>query len=313
MAASASNSVQGRLLSEHVFPAQADECNYFLAKSRCIIDMGSSFLVVPEGSELEPYQRRVFRLEVVGKRETLQFADDSCLSEEDCCGILQSILDELPHCDIVGTNFPYFARQELLAGQYKNRPCVAFYGDDGAPPLFVGVFLGTPKDKYQDSKFVIVLKSPGEILPEGTGDAVVDCSKIASFPEVYNLPDDEYKHEQLTWKPYRINKEKPLTFSNQLRPTNPGALRQVIVDKLLDLLRTNPHLDYVDLTIQCDIGTFVEGRKLDDDGEWCNFRKIYEGPPGYSPLPSQQSLVAPELEQPATPKQPPTTPRAITP
>ena len=57
------------------------------------------------------------------------------------------------------------------------------------------------------------------------------------------------------------------------------------------MLLGNTHLDYVDTTIQYDIGTEVRGRKLDSVGEWCNYRKIYKGPPGYIPLTSEQSLV----------------------
>ena len=222
MTMSAPFGVQGRLFSEQLFPAQMDECNFFMAKSRCLIDMGNSFLVVPEGDNLSPYQKRMFRLEC--KREDLQLKGDSSLSKEDCVDLLRSMLDELPRCDIVRTDFPYFDRQETLIGQYKDRPCFALFGDDGMPPLFVGAFLGALKEKDQNSEFVVVLKAPGHLLPEGVEDSWLDCSKIASFPDFYNLPGDRWRDKKATYEPWPVDQD------SQLRTTNPDALRQVVVD-----------------------------------------------------------------------------------
>lgn len=48
--------------------------------------------------------------------------------------------------------------------------------------------LVTPKEKSppEENKFAVVLKSPEHLLPEGLEDSFVDCSKIASFPEVHD-------------------------------------------------------------------------------------------------------------------------------
>ena len=282
-------SFQGRLFSDHLFPAQAEQGQYFLARSRCLIDMGNSFLALPEGDNLSPYQKRMFRLEC--KREDVQLKDGSHLSKDDCRILLQGMFDELPSCEIVRTDFPYFDRHEIMASVRKDRPCLAFFADDGSPPLFISAFLGTYKEKYETNKFVICLKAPGDILPANAGDSWLDCSRIASFPLFYDLPNVRFKHGQCVWEDWKIgDKTLPKTPANHLRPTDSDALRQVVIDKLIDMLMTDPHLDYVDTAIQYDFGTMVEGRQRNSDGEWCDYSKLYEGPPGYIPLTGEQSV-----------------------
>ena len=269
---SSPSSVQGRLISGQLFPAQCEEGNYFLAKSRCLIDLGNSFLVIPEGDNLSPYQRRIFRLQF--KREDLRLTGESNLSKAECADLLRSMLDDLPRCDIVRVDFPFWDRQEILDGLYKDRPCIALFGDDGVPPLFFAAYLETFKEKFENEKFVVCLKGSEHFLPEGAGDSYLDYSKIASFPEIYDLPNNRFKHGLATYAPWPVGED-------HLRPVNPTALRQFVVDKLFEMLQSNPHLDYVDTTIQYDIGSEVEGRKLDKFGEWCGYRKMYKGPAEY--------------------------------
>jgi hypothetical protein len=128
----------------------------------------------------------------------------------------------------------------------------------------------------------LLLKSPETILPAGAPDSIIDCSKLCRFPDKFDCPDLPWMDGECTWRRFAIDSKKSgKSLSNQLRPAHSEILRKQVVDELIKLLVENPYMSYVDNTLQHDIGTLVQGHKLRDDGEWCNFTVVYEGPPGY--------------------------------
>lgn len=269
-------SFQGRLFKARMFPAPTEECIQFSSQSRCLIDMGSSvFIVVLVGEGL--LQRGLFRLEV--ERGDVEFADDSRMSKEECLECLEEKLASLPNCDIVGVNFPFFHPAEVQKGLSKDRPCVALYGGNNTPPIYIAVFMGAPRS--HPTEFELALSAPDTLLPASASNAIVDCSKICTLPEAYNRPQKRLLHGKPTWEAWLNDPRASYHPSNFLRPTDPAALRNQVVQKLITMARDSPHSDYVDLTLQYDIGTVVEGRTL-HKGEWCECREHYTGPPGYS-------------------------------
>ncbi|CAB9528299.1 expressed unknown protein [Seminavis robusta] len=299
-----------------MFPARADASVCFNAEARCLIDMGNVFIVMPQGDNLQPYQRSIFRLEV--QRQNVELADDSRLSKDACLALLKAKFDQLPYCDIFGVNFPFFAQGEVGEGQNKHRPCVALYGDDDQVPMYIGVYTGAPTDVMaaaKDNQFCLLLKPSTDVLPPtASNQMVVDCAKVCSFPNLYNLPDD-YLNGMPTWKKYLSDPSKhESVLSNHLRPANPQSLRNEIIKKMIAILIANPIFDYRDRTLELDIGTMVKGRKL-REGEWRNFKKVYEGPPklsaaGLPPAPEKKELsLETELSPTPTKKGLPRTPQ----
>lgn len=284
--------LQGRLFDEQLFPSPTDEKSpFFKAKSRCLIQMNDGcFLVFTEGENLKPHQRSLHRLEV--PESQIAFADNSHLSTDECKKQLEQFFGTLPHCSVVGVEFPFFAREEVLEGFRKTRPCVALYGQPGTPPLYLGAFMGAPRNNHKPSKFEILLRPREDLLPPTAPETVVDCTKLCSFPEFYDCPGDPFFNGNPTYTDWyvvpneRAKKNvlaasnvvpKVCTTNNTLKPSNPQKLRKAIVDKLLNLLVHSPHMDYVDTTLKYDIGEMVTFTKV-KDGEVCKGKRIYAAP-----------------------------------
>ena len=279
---SSSASFQGRLFAERLFPCPTEESRNFSCKSRCLIDMNNNFIVIPQGDNLQPFQRVPFRLE--GLRSEMEFADngESALSKEECKNILEAHLASLPYCEIVKVRFPYFAQGEIQQTKVKFRPCLALYREGDVPPLYIGVYMGAPRDG-PTGKFELLLQPTIDLQPAHSSSTIVDCSKLCGFPDAYNRPDTFFDGMP-TWKPFLLDPNGSKTaLSNRLRGS-PEALRNNVVSKLIDLLVHNPHMDYVDTTIKYDIGTIAEYEMQDDDGEWCEYEEVYKGPPKQRPV-----------------------------
>jgi len=163
-----------------MFPAQAEARAFFNSESRCLIDMGNVFIVMPpQGDNLQPYQRFVFRLEV--QRQNVEFPNDSRLSKDACLALLKAKFNQLPYCDIVGVNFPFFGQGEVGEGQNKYRPCVALYGDDDEVPMYIGVHMGAPTDAMaaaKDNQFCLLLKPSTDVLPPTASIQMVQLTAL---------------------------------------------------------------------------------------------------------------------------------------
>jgi len=302
-----SSLLQGRLFSAQLFPSPTEQEPCFSCKSRCLIDLNNVFIVAPEpeGDDVQPFQRALFRLEK--PRQEVTFADSTCLSKDACKTLLEDRLSALTSCDIVGVDFPFFAQGEVASGHFKYRPCVALYGESGAPALYLAVYVGAFRAGSSSLRdFELYLKAPGDLHPPSAPDHLVDCSKICGFPNTYGS-SESILYGEPTWKSFRVDpKGSKHGLSNRLSATNSAALRDAVVSKLIQLLVDNPMMiDYVDTTIEYDIGTWVEYRVKDDDGGWRRARVRYQGPPGYThPLVEDSSTTAttPKSKPPPSPK-----------
>ena len=234
--------------------------------------MNNVFIVAPEGNDArKPYQCTLYRLEV--RRQDVIFADDSKLSKDACLVVLQEKLDVLTCCEVVGVEFPFFAKEEIEQGERNYRPCIALYGGPVCvPALYLAMFMGTPR--FQTGDFEIHLTAPDALQPMSTRNAIVDCSKLCSFPETYTRPDTRL-YGQPTWDYFYAD---PIgtrsSLSNRLRATNAQHLREKNVSKLVELLLGDPHFDYVDTTLQYDIGSMVQCAKQREDGNWIEYNKV---------------------------------------
>jgi len=246
--------------------------------------LNNAFIVAPEpeGDNVQPFQCTLFRLEK--PRDEVTFADSTCLSKDDCKNILEDRLIALTSCDIVGVEFPFFDQSEIKQGTFKYRPFVALFGESGVSALYLAVYMGAFRDNSNSLHDVelYLLKAPGDLQPPSAPDSLVDCSKICGFPNSYNRLDSRL-HGEATWQRFRVDLNgSKHALSNRLSASNSVALREAVVAELVQLLVDDPIIDYVDTTLEYDIGTMIEYREKDDNGEWCQFRVRYEGPVQYS-------------------------------
>jgi hypothetical protein len=270
-------SFQGSMFMDQKFPSPTQRQSYFSAKCICLIDMGHAFIVVPQGDDLKPFQRSLFRLERV-RSEIMLVKDVPPLTKAECKVFLESILDALKCCNVVSTQTPFFHPKEVQKGLGKFRPCIELYGENAnTPPLYIPMYLGDPKLQILEGDSTVFLQTLSDLMPCHAPDALIDCSKVFSFPEEFDKPGTWF-HRMPTWKHWLADAEGEDTPSNHVRLANPLALRQQIVDKLVSLLVGNPHMGYVDRTIQLDLNTYVDGW-IEKNGEFCNFSVVYGGPP----------------------------------
>lgn len=267
-------SFQGRRFAAQEFPSPADRLPRFSSCSRCLIDLGKTFTVLTEGSGPDgpPHHRMLFRLETVN-RNKIKFEDDTQLSKDECAALLEGQLEALTECDIVKVRFPFYNQSQLH--MYKFRPCIALYGTSG-PPIYLAIYNGKPEQKDL-RKWELALCAPEDISPDSAPMSVVDVTKMCGLPEKYDDPEQEH-HEMSTYGPWYLQSGKK---HHPVAASEPNALRGKVVAQLMQLLQDNPVLDYVDTTIEQDIGTLVNCKVL-VDGEWCYSREVYNGPPGMS-------------------------------
>jgi hypothetical protein len=287
-------SFQGRVFKQQAFPSPTSSSSdfSFAADCRCLIDFGPTtnvFLVVSVGQGLKPYQRSLFRLEC-NRHEIVVDDHVVALSKQQCRQMLRDMLEQLSECTIVGTHFPFIHKTEVLGGKTKPRPCVALHAPNSHHPgLLVAIYLTTQvRDVGNDLSPLIQVTAGSDLLPESAENYIIDCSKMYSLPEKYDLeiyPEDGTK----TWWKWPVERFSK-SPGNILRLTDPGYLRGTIISKLEHLIENDPHLGYTDETIQYDIGTIVQHYSM-EDGELCRIRTVYEGPPGYQPAPAAAPFV----------------------
>ena len=265
-------SLQGRRFSEQTFPSPAHTPGHFKSRSRCLIDLGNSFVVLTEGGtngnggdECPPFQRMLFRLEV--KREEIVFEDESCITQGERGELLQSLLANLVNCQIVGVDFPFFDDGNLTA--YKTRPCVALYSGE-APPLFLAVYSEAPRIDSED--WVFNLSAPTDIGPSYAPDAMVDISKLCGFPRHVNYPSKRRLHHNKSSFDWLADPEND---QSRLFAAKPHNLRERIVEGLLNLCNNNPDIsNYFDSTIELDGGTQIF-RQCFIDGKECIRAEVF--------------------------------------
>ncbi|KAL3893602.1 MAG: hypothetical protein SGARI_008066 [Bacillariaceae sp.] len=139
--------------------------------------------------------------------------------------------------------------------------------------------LGKKNERYH-----LHLKGGDELCPNTAGDSLVDVTKMCSVAEVHdcqlNCPN---KHDEQTLKPFQFTDGDGAWHT--LKPVEGTAesIRSDIIAKVTNLIRTNPLDDYVDLTLELDIGrTVVQRFKWDEEeDEIVTYYTTYEAPAGW--------------------------------
>jgi hypothetical protein len=263
-------SLHGRRFAPQNFPSPFNTPGYFSSSSICLIDLDIAFIVLTQGNP-EPHQNGLFRLQV--DRSQITFADQTSLGKDECQQLLEELLEKFTACDIVGVDFPFFGPGELNLVKY--RPCVVLYGD-GVGPLYLAVYVGTPKEKHKNKRdWEIRLSAPEDIAPDFAALNILDVSKLCCLPEVANFPGLSV-HGRQTWDRFFVNEGQQRSALAQVHPSN---LRQTVISTLVIMLQNNPYISsYFDSTIEYDEGSWVQCRKL-VDGEWCTMRIQYKKVP----------------------------------
>ncbi|KAL3913293.1 MAG: hypothetical protein SGARI_000727, partial [Bacillariaceae sp.] len=119
------------------------------------------------------------------------------------------------------------------------------------------------------------------------------CS-VAKFHDCQlNFPS---KHEELTLKPFKFTDRAGVWQTLKPKEGKAESIRSHIVAKVANLIRTNPLDDYVDLTLQLDIGRTVVQRFKWEEGEdeISTYYTKYEAPAGWeAPADWEAALAAP--------------------
>lgn len=261
--------MQGRRLEAHAFPSPAFEPLVFFSRSRCLIDLGQTLVVLTEGTdETKPelaYQRTLYRLELQGSitRHDVAFVDESCLSKKECEQALLAEVAKYPDCQIVGVEFPKFDEPNMTKGQVIYRPSLALYGGDQGPALYIAIFMGKPRASEAASyDWEVHLKAKEDLGPETAALSIMDVSKLCGMPPKYNLPGAK-DHGKDTWEFFNI---VPHDSRSVLFALNPTALREKAIGTLVSMLRAYP-LTYVDTTQELDFGLWMTSRERLGD-EW---------------------------------------------
>merc|ERR1712157_609542 len=115
-------------------------------------------------------------------------------------------MSNLTECQIVGVDFPFFDNLTKV----KYRPCVALYGE-GAPPLFLSAFVGTPRHAYV-RLWEIILGAPQDLCPKTAPDQLVDVSKLCTMPSHYNIPGARDNGKE-TWDYFKLPENNRLILA----------------------------------------------------------------------------------------------------
>ena len=213
-------------------------------------------------------QRSLYRLEPGGDRP-ITFADTTKKSKAECETILKKELEAFPYCQIVGVEFPFF--DEGNKDSTKYRPCVALYGEEEGPALFLSIYMGAPRSTEGSAhpwELFLEGGDDGDLYPATAPTSIVDVSKMCAFPTIYDREGTK-EHGKPTWNDFYIKSEK---IQSLLASTQPKVLRETIIETLIDMMRKN-RLSYVDTTRKFDEGSLCK-KIVFIDGEYCT--KLHE-------------------------------------
>jgi hypothetical protein len=257
-------SIQGRLLTEHSFPSPACSEKTFRSRSTCLIDLGSTLIVLTEGSEggaSPDHEKGLFRLEV--DRNAVAFAADETQKKgkEECEEILDRALAPYQECQIHGVKFPFFGPGELTI--VKSRPCLCLYSNDvNVPSIYLALFAHTPGPLSVPRhawEMILTAGDDGELVSPEAPVHMLDLTKICMLPEHYMLDLNEEMNGKRSFKWWLLGKHTMLTVKS---PTN---LRRRVVQELQAMLLQDSFLDcldYKDSTRELDVGTWVVSHEV---------------------------------------------------
>ena len=227
----------------------------FRSRSICLIDLGSSLIVLTEGSDGgagPDYTKGLFRLEV--DRDAVVFADDKTQkkSKEECKGILDRALAPYEECQIHKVSFPFFGQDELTV--VKTRPCLCLYSNNpNVPSIYLALFAGSPQAATPAGPWEMFLAGgdEGDLVPAESPTHLLDLSKMCTLPELHMLDENEFLNGKPTYDYWKITKHKIMQVEK------PSDLRRQVVRQLQTVLLQDPFLEYKDNTRELDVGTWV--------------------------------------------------------
>lgn len=297
--------VQGKILTNQLFPSPCEFNGGFRSNARVLIDLGVAVIAEPvAGSEedpIPPHRRGIYRIEIekpTGKnRYSLQPTDvavDDEITKQQCKQVLKSHFDRNDLTDIAWVDtYPHFGPKEIEKGKYKERPVIAFWNENSeASTFYIALFLRAPQQDLAEELGMIL---PPEMFTPRCDPQYADFTKIATLPKVFNSPKYQRgRNGQNTFRTFQKDNRDGSWRDIYIKPENIPVLREMVIDQYLEICENNPIYHYFDFTTEQDIGTRYWAFDYDEDGEKCFYFGTYTGPDGDSDDENEEDDVSSE-------------------